>query len=203
MKSLSEIETTSKRASKALGYSWGEAEEIGKGIRLLELFGLPGIKILNHYYKMKKNEKFENLALVNENNISEEHSYCPIKLGINFLDQINRLEKFKKIKFQKVSFPLLMLPFISRASELIGKKIYIKLDEIKFLLNLNMNISSNLLNQDYLLIAHQVEIDFIENKDNFLENEWRNLYKLSEETFVEETESLKQSGAGAGLTDND
>ena len=33
--------------------------------------------------------------------------------------------------------------------------------------------------------------------------EWKNLYKLSEDTFVEETESLKQGGAGAGLTDND
>ena len=27
---LSEIETTVKRASKAAGFSWGEAEEIGK-----------------------------------------------------------------------------------------------------------------------------------------------------------------------------
>ena len=36
MKSLSEIDTTSKRASRAAGYSWGVAEEIGKNIRLLE-----------------------------------------------------------------------------------------------------------------------------------------------------------------------
>ena len=47
MKSLSEIETTSKRASRAIGFSWGVAEEIAKGIRLLELLGLPGIKNLN------------------------------------------------------------------------------------------------------------------------------------------------------------
>ncbi len=39
--------------------------------------------------------------------------------------------------------------------------------------------------------------------DNFSEEEWKNLYKLSEDTFVEESESLKQGGAGAGLTDND
>ena len=50
MKSLSEIETTSKRASKAAGFSWGVAEEIGKNIRLLELFGFPGIKNLCHYF---------------------------------------------------------------------------------------------------------------------------------------------------------
>ena len=37
MKSLSEIETTVKRASKAAGYSWGVSEETGKSIRLLEL----------------------------------------------------------------------------------------------------------------------------------------------------------------------
>ena len=36
MKSLSEIETTVKRASKAAGYSWGVSEETGKSIRLLE-----------------------------------------------------------------------------------------------------------------------------------------------------------------------
>ena len=33
MKSLSEIETTAKRASRAAGYSWGIAEEVGKSIR--------------------------------------------------------------------------------------------------------------------------------------------------------------------------
>ena len=48
MKSLSEIETTVKRASRAAGYSWGIAEEVGKSIRLSELFGFPGIKHLNH-----------------------------------------------------------------------------------------------------------------------------------------------------------
>ena len=47
------------------------------------------------------------------------------------------------------------------------------------------------------------EIIFLENKDNFSEEDWKNLYKLSEETFVEESDSLKEGAAGAGLTDND
>ena len=50
MKSLSEIETTSKRASRALGYSWGISEEIGKSVRLLEMFNFEGIKNLNKYF---------------------------------------------------------------------------------------------------------------------------------------------------------
>ena len=54
MKSLSEIDTTSKRASRAIGYSWGISEEVGKNIRLLEMFWLPGVKNLNDFYKKKK-----------------------------------------------------------------------------------------------------------------------------------------------------
>ena len=203
MKSLSEIDTISKRASKAMGFSWGEAEEIGKSIRLLELFGLQGIKTLNQYYNIKPNQNFENLNLIKEKNISEKNPYCPITLGINFQDQIRSIEKFKKITFNKISFPLLLLPFLSRSSEIIGKKINIKFDKIEFLLNLNVNIFSNLLDKNCPEIASNVEINIIENKDNFTEQEWKSLYKLSEETFVDETESLKQGAAGAGLTDND
>ena len=49
MQSFSEIDTTSKRASKAAGFAWGVAEEVGKNMRNLEMFGLPGVKNLNLY----------------------------------------------------------------------------------------------------------------------------------------------------------
>ena len=203
MKSLSEIDTTSKRASKAIGFSWGEAEEIGKSVRILELFGLQGIKTLNQYFNVKQSQNFESLNLIKAENKSEKNPYCPINLGINFLDQIRSIEKFEKITFNKVAFPLLMLSFLSRSSEIIGKRINVKFSEMEFLLNLNVNISSNLLNKNLPNKAENVEVIFLENKDNFLEDEWKSLYKISEETFVEETDSLKQSAAGAGLTDND
>jgi hypothetical protein len=203
MKSLSEIETTSKRASRAVGFSWGVGEEVGKSIRLLELFGFAGIKSLNEYYQLRSSKKFENLSLINEKNNSEKFPFCPIKLGISFLDQIRNLEKFKKITFNKISYPLLILPFLSRSSEIIGKKIYLKFDRYEFLLNLNVNISSNLFNQNCSIITNNVEVNILENKDNFSDQEWKSLYKISEETFVEETDSLKQGAAGAGLTDND
>jgi len=203
MKSFSEIETTSKRASRAAGYSWGIAEEVGKGIRLLELFGLKGVKNLNEYYQFRLSEKFENLHLISKDNNSDQFAYCPITLGVSFLDQIKNLENFNNIKFNKISFPLLILPFLSRSSEVIGKKIHLKFDQYEFLLNLNVNISSNLLNQDCPIEANNLEINILENRDNFSEKDWKNLYKLSEETFVEETDSLKKGAAGAGLTDND
>ena len=88
MKSLSEIETTSKRASRAIGFSWGVAEEVGKCVRLLELFGYSGIKNLNQYFQAKSKKKFENLKLIKKNNIYDKHNFCPITLGVSFLDQI-------------------------------------------------------------------------------------------------------------------
>ena len=203
MRSLSEIETTVKRASRAVGFSWGNSEEVGKSIRLLELFGLQGIKNLNQYYKDKATKKFEDINLINEANESLLEAYCPIILGISFLDQIKSLENFKIIKFKKIAYPVIFLSFLSRASEISGKKIHVVFDQYEILLNLNVNISSNFLNQEISEFANEIEIKFINNEDNFNESEWDSLYKLSEDTFVEESDSLKQGAAGAGLTDND
>ena len=203
MKSLSEIETTVKRASKAAGYSWGVAEETGKSIRLLELFSLPGIKHLNEYFNKKNKSKFENLKLIGEKNSSLNNPYCPITLGVSFLDQINVLENLKKIELKNVAYPVIFISFLSRSSEIIGKKIYVKIDEKKILLNLNVNISSNFIDLEFPKTANSIEVNLLENKDNFTHEEWKNLYKLSEDTFVEERDSLKEGAAGAGLTDND
>ena len=203
MKSLSEIETISKRASRAAGYSWGICEEVGKNVRLLEMFGLPGIKNLNDYFDKKKEQKFENLRLINVENKSTKLQFCPIISGTSFLDQVKSLDSLNEIKFEGMAYPLLFLPFVSRASEVIGKRLFLKLDNNEFLLNFNNNICSNFLNNKIIKAANFATIRFLENMDSFNEKEWNQLYKLSEETFVEESDSLKDTAAGAGLIDND
>ena len=132
MKSLSEIETTVKRASRAAGYSWGIAEEVGKSIRLSELFGFPGIRDLNQYYQNKKKENFDDVKLINKFNKSNGLSFCPITLGVNFIDQVRNIETIKKCSVEKLAFPLLLLPFLSRGSEIIGKNYYFHLMIVNF-----------------------------------------------------------------------
>ena len=202
MISLSEIDTTVKRASKAVGFSWGIAEEVGKSISLLEMFGLPGLKNLNQYFKAYKNKKFQNVSLISKTN-SSKISYCPIISGINFLDQVFTLNEMIEIDFENVAFPILFIPFLSKSSEIVGKKIFLTIDERKYLLNFNHSIFSNHLDRDVLEKAKNVKIVFIENENSFSESEWNELYRLSKETFVDESEELKQTAAGAGLTDND
>ena len=203
MKTLSEIDTTSKRAARGAGFSWGIAEEVGKNMRLLELYGLPGIKNLNKFLKDYKEKQFQKITLISETNNFNKYPFCPIILGTNFIDQVNLLDKKNNIQISNVAFPILFLPFVSRASEIIGKKIFLKIEEKEFLLNLNQSIYSNYLKNEVLEICNTINISFIENNNSFNENEWKELYKLSEDTFVEETESLKIGAAGAGLTDND
>ena len=202
MISLSEIDTTVKRATKAIGFSWGIAEEVGKCIRILEMFGLPGIKNLNQYYKVFSNKKFQNVSLIKKSNISKV-SYCPIISGVNFLDQIHNLQNLEEIEFENLGFPILFIPFLSRSSEIIGKRIFLKIDDKELLLNFNQSIFSNYLSKKVIENGKRIKISFIENKDSFTNQDWQELYKLSEKTFVEETDELKIKTAGAGLTDND
>jgi len=203
MKSLSEIDTVLKRASRASGFDWGIAEEVGKNIRMLEMLGMAGIKNLNYYYKIRNKKKFEKIKLISEINQKNKLEYCPITAGVNFLDQVRSLENLNVIKFKNIAFPILFLAFVSRASEVLGKKILLKIDNRNYLLNYNNSIYSNSLNNGIIIIGNEISIEFLENKDSFEENEWKDLYKLSENTFVEENDSLKHGGAGAGLTDND
>ena len=203
MITFSEIETTTKRASKAAGFSWGVAEEIGKSIRSLELFGLPGIINLNQYLKKIKKKHPTKIKKIEKENKIEDKELCPIYSGVAFLDRCLELEKLKSLKFYNVSYPILMLPFISRASEMMSKKILVQFDKSSFLLNFDKSIFSKDIEKQAQSQAKIVNIEFMENKNSFSEQNWKELYKLSEETFVDESDSLKKSAAGAGLTDND
>ena len=202
MISFSEIETTVKRATRSVGFSWGISEEVGKNIRLLEMFGLPGVKNINQYFKIYNVEKFENINLFSKSNISKKH-YCPIIAGINFFDQSPSISEFKQIEISNLAYPLLFIPFVSRTSEILGKRIFLKIDNKEFLFNFNQSIYSNYLSGDILDRSEKINLQFVENNNLFSEAEWLELYKLSENTFVKETEESKQKAAGAGLTDND
>ena len=202
MISFNEIDTTVKRATRAIGFSWGIAEEMGKNVRLLEMFGLPGIKNINQYYKIYKNNKFEDIKVISRSNTSKEF-YCPIVVGVNFFDQSSTISEFNELEINNVAFPLMFIPFISRTSEIIGKRIFLKMDDKEFLFNFNQSIYSNYLSSDIIEKSKRIKLQFLENNNSFSENEWSELYKLSENTFVEESEELKQKAAGAGLIDND
>ena len=202
MRSFSEIETAVKRATRGIGFSWGVAEEVGKNIRLLEMFGLPGFKNINQYFKVLRNQDFEKISTISTINNSKS-LYCPITMGLNFFDQSIHLKDANNIQINNLGFPLLFVPFVSRASEIIGKRIFLKIDNKEFLFNFNQAVYSNYLSGDILEKSDKINIKFLDNKNNFSEDDWLEMHKLSIKTYVEESEESKSRTAGAGLTDND
>ena len=103
MRSFSEIDTTSKRASKAAGFAWGIAEEIGKNMRNLEMFGLPGVKNLNLYLRKIKKTSTEKPKKIEKKNKPRSKEFCPIYCGAVFLDNCKKLESLKIRKKAKYS----------------------------------------------------------------------------------------------------
>ena len=190
MRTSSEIETISKRASRAAGYTWGVSEEVGKCIKSLELYQISGLENLNEYLKKIKNLEPQGPRKIEQKNILNEGNFCPIHTGVALMDASSRVMDLKSLSIQSLDFPILLIPFLNRISYKIGKMIEVKFDEIEILLNLNNYISSNTdLRQKILKSTEYLTINVIENKDTFDASVWDSLYELSTETFVEESES--------------
>lgn len=204
MRTSSEIETISKRASRAAGFTWGVSEEVGKCIKVLELYKISGLENLYNYLIEIKSKEPSGPSAISKDNELKEGNLCPIYTGVALIDSAHEVLELKTISIKSLDFPILLIPFLSRLSYKIGKMIEVKFDEVKILLNLNNYISSNHdLRKKVLKSTSQLSINIIENDDTFDPKIWDEMYKLSTETFVEENDRLKSNAAGAGLADND
>ena len=198
MHSLYEIETTVKRVARHQGLSWGIAEEAGKIVRSLEQSELPGLESFNRLVSFPYN-KCQTVIDLTKNN---HKNLCPIHFGLFFLDQSHDPELYQSFQFLNIQEPLLTIPLLIKAAQ----KNLISFDftstELKFLIS-----SGNIMILDKNQIPHQSNNITLKisnkRKHQYSEKTWERLYELSLETFVEESEEKKLSGAGAGLTDND
>jgi len=178
--------------------SWGIAEEAGKIVRSLEQSELPGLESFNRLISFPYN-KCETVIDLTKNN---HKNLCPIHFSLFFLDQSHATDLHQSFQFLNIQEPLLTIPLLIKAAQ----KNLISFDftstELKFLIG-----SGNIMILDKNQIPHQSNNITLKisnkRKHQYSEKTWERLYKLSLETFVEESEEKKLSGAGAGLTDND
>ena len=198
MHSLYEIETTVKRVARHQGLSWGIAEEAGKIVRSLEQSELPGLESFNRLISFPYN-KCETVIDLTKNN---HKNLCPLHFSIFFLDQSHATDLHQSFKFLNMQEPLLAIPLLIKAAQKNLISFEFTSTELKFFIS-----SGNIMILDKNQIPHQSNniTMKISNKrqPQYSEETWDRLYELSLETFVEESEEKKLSGAGAGLTDND
>ena len=198
MHSLYEIETTVKRVARHQGLSWGIAEEAGKIVRSLEQSELPGLESFNRLISFPYN-KCETVIDLTKNN---HKNLCPIHFSIFFLDQSHATDLHQSFKFLNMQEPLLAIPLLIKAAQKNLISFEFTSTELKFFIS-----SGNIITLDKNEIPHQSNNISLkisnQRQQQYSEKTWEQLYELSLETFVEESEKTKLSGAGAGLTDND
>ena len=199
MQSLYEIETVVKRSARAKGLSWGMAEEFAKAIRVLEQSLLPGLESFKRLVDLGITSLNPIQNPINDGKLTR---ICPLHFGVFFLDNLHNQHFHKKFLFREIYEPLILLPFLKRSANKNLLNIKFISDEIIFTLSPGDIICLN--HQSFPLIATNISIDITTSRTpQYSQNTWDELYELSLETFVDETEEKKISGAGAGLTDND
>ena len=145
---------------------------------------------------------FDNLNKLLEVNQKNTNNLCPIHFGLFFLDQSHKNNLHQTFHFENLVEPLVSLPFLIKAAR--KNLIYFHLDSKELVLNISpgslFSVDKNqipqVISKFSLTLTTQREIQFSPKT-------WDDLYKLSLETFVDESEEKRISGAGAGLTDND
>ena len=168
------------------------------------MFGISGVENLNNYFKTIKDIEPEGPKQIEKTSKLNDKSLCPIYTGLKLIDNYKSVDGIKALKFINLDYPLLLLPFVNKLSYLIGKRIEIAIDDINVECNLNTCVlADHQIKSLIIKKANTVKINILENEDSFSSKTWNELYEMSTETFVEETEQSKQTGAGAGLRDND
>ena len=105
-------------------------------------------------------------------------------------------------KFNSLREPLICLPFLLKAAK--RNLIYFQLTSKELKISITPGELLSIDHKKVPEIISDISINLTTQRELQYSNEtWEELYELSLETFVEETEEKKRSGAGAGLTDND
>ena len=112
--SLNEIDAQCKKAARGVGLQWGFAEEIGKAVRWLAAYELPGVSVFADYLKHKDNQP-EQLqgplpgTAANAINPPDGAMLCPLLTGAFLCDAHGSDEN---IQLYKLGYPLLLLPYL-------------------------------------------------------------------------------------------
>lgn len=113
--SLNEIDAHCKKAARGAGFEWGYAEEIGKAVRWLAAYRLPGTEVLAAYLSARDDhpELFCRPAVNSTSKVKARGggNLCPVLTGAWLCDS-NTFDKHSCTDFEFLNFPLLLFPYL-------------------------------------------------------------------------------------------
>lgn len=184
--SLSEIIATGRKAAKGAGYSWGQADEVGRATAWLWEHGIDSITPLAELldYGTPKT--------------------CPIRMGTQLCDA----PQLSMQSAEKVQSPILLLFFTGELGKItnstvkltIGEAIYFTTPEAIFIAQSGtegaITITCNAGVPNGLQLSRQP-------RRTVPKETWSRLEHWEHKTYAPASEKSRLAGAGAGLSDND
>ena len=191
--SLNEIEALALKAARGAGFEWGLAEEAGQAVRWLLARDLPGADAL--------------LAICVAGS-SKTPEFCPLTFGCALCDG---LVSVSNATSRKVVAPLLVLPFLAWTAKREKTSLSLEWKGAAFVVTADGTLMGS---ADNPIIKHAtVTVGLVENCDlspskighrALVDCEtYVALSDLAARTYAPATAASRESGAGAGLTDND
>ena len=208
--SLNEIDVHCKKAARGAGFEWGHAEDIGKAIRWLAAYDLPGTELLAAYLKAGEHDRTlfsqPDLSDLTRIRSSGGGNLCPVLTGACLCDY-GAIGKNSRMSIDKLSFPLLLLPFLAQIADTVGQTLTFEFQSVVLVYSKGM-LTSNDDTGVNCTLAQEVRVSMddtiIEGKPAAVVGQetatadWMILNHYAMKTYVAATEA---SRLGAGPTE--
>ena len=183
--SLGEIQALTVKAARGAGRPWGVADEAGWAVRWLAAVGLPGVEVMAKVLTARSGPT------------------CPLEIGMTCADT----RDLRHAEGVMITHPLILLPFLGRLAgqdqtvlvEINGLNVHVAGDTTDAVgplpegtcLNLSL-LPGTLPKRPRHFRIERISPDALTTLED-----------LAHRTYAPATEASRNSGAGAGLTDND
>lgn len=218
--SLNETASRARLAARGAGYHWGLADEVYRSVFWLIQRSLPAPLMLKKLLGLYEspNDIESSMPVINDLHCSARGAVlCPVMLGCALSDQIDATKLDLPITFDELVCPLLLLPFIAELASKSDQVAFVSLDSTQFAID-GKHLRSPSENTLTLASVKSGSIRF-SNRSKFEFNTddvlplcervnvdisiWQALDELAHHTYAPATEASRNSGAGAGVSDND
>lgn len=212
--SLGEIESLARKATRGAGYCWGHAEEAGKAVRWLCGAGLPGEMALAGVLQRNDGQPHDRICPVDTTAMpwqARAGALCPLISGASLCDLAGSRAD---TAMARVSFPLLLLPYVIMMAERAGAPMRLAWQGAQFSINgestfMEATPEARLLPEAQMLRVHDMAdppsgTPLVRGYRATIDPPSAEVLEgFARRTYAPETEASRLSGAGAGLTDND
>lgn len=214
--SLNEIESLAKKAARGAGMSWGLAEEAGKATRWLCAAKLPGADLLAQLLTLNDGVAYGVLCPSDDQTVwhAKEGPLCPLITGAAVCDRAAGLAAGQVIELQRVSYPLLLVPFVAAAADMTGATLSVSWPGVTMtrgqgetyaLYPTTKDLTAPTAGNAVIRLTSDTPGMNVKRayRCHIASNVAECLTRLAHRTYAPDTPESRLAGAGAGLTDND